>query len=729
MGKSNACNACGKRDCDCDCDCDQGNLVRVGATTPDFVRFQTVTDHDFTIGPQTTQVDVCGDQNTTGTLPDCPRFGRAPLLINNIGGGTVTLVSDDSDIQGQNSQGQLQIPPHSSAILTFSACGQCGIWSVLLGEVVDGVPEGQGIIYVPNIAALAALDVGPNAPNDLRVIVQSLGAEWELLRNSTAAPDGITLVPAVGGGNWGRLELPSKLWSSSYLPDNLPNGVQIDPLLGDDENTGYTPTTALKTTAEACRRLAKMQVGKNYVFQLLNDVPETESVLRPFAGPTATPPAGTIPGVLVSDRFRPSFLSEENPENIIQAVPGDPATRFESTTELTLTGLRTTVATSTMPTGAVNSGGNVQANFNDAAFPGTVGDMIEILNDPTTPSNNGATAFVGRFVAGNVRISDFITAAGLALAAAPSPGTTYRVVRLTRWAPPILRCVDQGLFVIRNLDLTPPTANERGFIAFRFNSIRWEACRFQRSFVADHKSWVRMHGCAFVYPSASLYSLGTGQGLAGTTLVVATNGAVFIPINCLFLNAGLENLFGSTSFLVADYFQNSYVMTENASGFRSYPDNSVGVNTGSGGSELRVSSNGIRVFDWPLATGNANAGVLIGSSAICIVQAGSIGGSSAIAGSIGVVVRGSSKLLTRVATSDATWINGAAANVRLDNPKGLPGFAMSTPAVHADPVAALTISTSALGSGPNLGWNEFAATPFLSHAFCLDDGGHMSLIP
>src|SRR5262249_44147543 len=127
--------------------------------------------------------------------------------------------------------------------------------------------------------------------------VATLEAEFSLDKTSTAAPDGITIVPALNGGNWLRVEEFNKKWS-------LQINWFVNSLAGNDENNGSSPQTAVKTAAEVCRRLHQMQAGRNYIVQLLTDVPLFEATPRPF---------GTV---LISDRYRPSFVTEENPEDV-----------------------------------------------------------------------------------------------------------------------------------------------------------------------------------------------------------------------------------------------------------------------------------------------------------------------------------------------------------------------------------------------------------------------------
>src|SRR5262249_21648080 len=97
-----------------------------------------------------------------------------------------------------------------SATFTFSAL--C-TWVASFGV---GELAGQGLLIVPNIAALAAID-SSDVPQLTRALVQTQDSIWELDKTSTAASDGQTVIPAADGGNWLRTKNPSKKWSLAYL--------------------------------------------------------------------------------------------------------------------------------------------------------------------------------------------------------------------------------------------------------------------------------------------------------------------------------------------------------------------------------------------------------------------------------------------------------------------------------------------------------------------------------
>ncbi len=100
-------------------------------------------------------------------------------------------------------------------------------------------------ISVVDLAALAAL--GASTPN--LCWVESLKCYWHRDLASVLAPDGITVVAALGGGNWERIVPTTSLdWLSQAA-------WAIDPVGGDDENNGG-PGAPLATTAELDRRLS-----------------------------------------------------------------------------------------------------------------------------------------------------------------------------------------------------------------------------------------------------------------------------------------------------------------------------------------------------------------------------------------------------------------------------------------------------------------------------------------
>ena len=292
------CGNCGKNDCDCDC---KGSVTfDVGCACADFNRSQTISGKDAKIADNVQQVDVCGDEPVTLTLPCGPRFARSPLIINNRSTADVTIISEDRNIEGQDEEGEFTLAPGQSAIFTFGRCDDCsgkvGSWSVLLGVIVDNGNGGDGArcgnqLIVPTLAALAALDL-TDCPDGTHVYVQTLEQFFVLERTSTATPDGITIVAAQqGGGNLLRIIAHTPRWT-------LQRTWFVHALLGNDENDGATAATPVRTGAEIVRRLPYIDFA-DYLINLLSATDDGNFDFNPkFTGnagvATVTPNAATI---------------------------------------------------------------------------------------------------------------------------------------------------------------------------------------------------------------------------------------------------------------------------------------------------------------------------------------------------------------------------------------------------------------------------------------------------
>lgn len=112
------------------------------------------------------------------------------------------------------------------------------------GKELDVV--GSGNTIVADLTALALLPVSVDV-SDL-VWVDTLLVFWHRNPLSTLAPNGITVIPALGGGNWERMsETTSPQWLTQAT-------WHINSTTGDDENDGLTAGTALATHAELVRR-------------------------------------------------------------------------------------------------------------------------------------------------------------------------------------------------------------------------------------------------------------------------------------------------------------------------------------------------------------------------------------------------------------------------------------------------------------------------------------------
>jgi len=111
------------------------------------------------------------------------------------------------------------------------------------GSGSSGLTDRVGV--AENLTTLAALSSASSG----YIWINSLLCFWKRNTSSSLTPDGITVIAAVGGGNWER-EI------STTAPDWLSQATwYIDPSTGNDENIG-SATAPLATFAELNRRLS-----------------------------------------------------------------------------------------------------------------------------------------------------------------------------------------------------------------------------------------------------------------------------------------------------------------------------------------------------------------------------------------------------------------------------------------------------------------------------------------
>lgn len=166
-----------------------------------------------------------------------------------------------------------------------------------------------GVLVVPNVAALIAYAGTPLTDGRL-AWVQTLRTYWAFSPNASAVPiDGIACVATSAGGTtrWLRTEYADATWRIGH------NNWFVDPVAGNDENTGATALTALRTLAELGRRWGDgpvQQIGDPGLainLTIVNDIPDPDAlVLRPVFGPdtalrifggvSATLRTGTVTG-------------------------------------------------------------------------------------------------------------------------------------------------------------------------------------------------------------------------------------------------------------------------------------------------------------------------------------------------------------------------------------------------------------------------------------------------
>lgn len=487
--------------------CNGGSVVNDnGGAPPNFLYSITVTGQDAEIDELTTQVDVCGTEPVTLTLPCGPRFARAPLVINNRSTAVVTITSPDRSIEGEDADGNIFLQPGQSALLTFGRCddndGKCGSWSVLLG-VADG-DDDCDTICVPNIAALAALPA--ELEDQQRVKVATLDGFWEKDVSSTATPDGITVVAALGGGNWLRLFAHSAKWTNqnTYFIDPVATGG-----VGNDENLGNTAAVPLNTLAEVWRRLQRFNITTistpqvyAYVITLMRAIPDTDSYR----------PSGQIAEQDTNGNVFSFVLRGTRTPAPINGVVGGP-----------LTGTTGTLSFNTNNTNAaIGAGANTQAQFDGGVGfvpAANLGKLVVIDTGGPLPvlawitrDNGGTLAQVSEFVTVDSQPTTSVITLQGAAGTAPfaTTGFPYQIVDLTSFGPDLSTV---GSPIIRhrfeNIDFVPLTTSVSG-LSFRSVAFEFITSRIQRQ-----PNWIGATGdcraCGIDFPSLATFAVADGS--------------------------------------------------------------------------------------------------------------------------------------------------------------------------------------------------------------------------
>lgn len=178
------------------------------------------------------------------------------------------------------------------------------------------VPAGNPVF--DNIAALSAFRVDPSQ-NGLVVWVLSVLDAFVYENSSDDTEDGITVVlPAAGSiGRWIRLQIPNEHWARQatwFINVN-----------GNDENSGQTDSSPIKSHAELARRIKGLMLHQPTTVTLQSSLPE---VLRLDVTLAAdSPPASlTYNGLQRTPLLRASgTISEVQPINIAGDSTVNPA--------------------------------------------------------------------------------------------------------------------------------------------------------------------------------------------------------------------------------------------------------------------------------------------------------------------------------------------------------------------------------------------------------------------
>ena len=429
-------------------------------------------------------------------------------------------------------------------------------------------PGGSSNSGVANIAALAAINAS-NYTDGIRIKVNTVNQEFELNKSDTSTVDNITVVAASGGGNWLRIPTFSRKWANQLL-------FAVDAINGNDENSGADSTgNRLQTVAEACRRLSLAKAGKNYQIKLTTDS-------------------------LATDRFRPSFVQDQNTENVI------PVNGFEDIFNITLTGnsplVQPAIASGTVGAGGLivttgmGTGTVTQASLDlgSGALPAqAVGNYVVLTSGPNIGAIVGVSKDLGSGVAEVTEVRtpfNSTTYGGNTAVTVIAAGTTFNIITMVKWNGPLIQMGNsQGRIIIQNLLFPQAVAApaEQNLLSWRYTSVTFFNCIFQRpvDFSAENHA---MNSCIFNYTGQ------TGTGVGGT-VVIGMVAAACAYSACIFMNADLRLIEGSFSGFISSLGRNSRVSTVTSSAFKQYGFFSVAA--GNNGANIFITGSGLGLYN------------------------------------------------------------------------------------------------------------------------------------
>jgi len=140
---------------------------------------------------------------------------------------------------------------------------------------------GWQIDSLANIAGFATVD-DTRIPDGSSKFVRTVKDTFHLDKTSAAVVDNITVVATMSGdGRWIRDLQPNAVWGSQAT-------WYVDPLTGNDENTGATALVPLATFAEARRRVEPIGVLVDMTIYIVSSLAATDLVGMNCGGKTLT---------------------------------------------------------------------------------------------------------------------------------------------------------------------------------------------------------------------------------------------------------------------------------------------------------------------------------------------------------------------------------------------------------------------------------------------------------
>jgi hypothetical protein len=174
------------------------------------------------------------------------------------------------ELKEQKIKGFIEVIESTIDLTQFDSEQRAFLQSMGISTGVASAPDA-----VANIAELSALDDSLFTDGTILGMLSILDI-WQLNRNSNETTDGITIIDTnSGSGQWLRKGLSDRYWAQQATWN-------IDPSSGDDENSGLTFETAVKTLAEFARRILDQEFNQDTTINILGNISETDRPLLRF---------------------------------------------------------------------------------------------------------------------------------------------------------------------------------------------------------------------------------------------------------------------------------------------------------------------------------------------------------------------------------------------------------------------------------------------------------------
>ena len=445
-------------------------------------------------------------------------------------------------------------------------------------------------LIVPNLAALSKLKHF-DRKFGTEAFVQTLDQSFQFDPNSTATPDGITVIAARCGGNWLRL--------LSHAPRFTAQLVWFfDAVNGNNENDGATAATAVQSLAEIARRLQYISFS-NYLVNLLSDVP---------AGDTFD--------------LDPNFDSKGVGPSLYNVTFLMLGQQTVNTTG--------TVSASTFTTPSANLQGTITAApINWANF---IGKLVVITSGPLT----GATAWVLKDLGANTaRMSNWyfppigeFPDVGHYPAVPPAPNTTFAIMDLTTINIDLRFAGDPSRVILRlkNVRLSPTSVVTVEDADTEMVTTQWNSPTLPLPRGMQINARTRFFGSLLAPPTPELVLF---------DLRMRADGSAFLNLNLDMANTIKAEILNCTSqggktggeVRVGKFFSALVIDSSPAQGQMGVFDGTpLGANLGFGifdspGNGLLLLRRTIVTFDAPLfGSGNALKGADISSGASLLIR-------------------------------------------------------------------------------------------------------------